>query len=99
MQEQAHFLEELFKHEEFAPWLRTPMVALTVPELNHVVEMFAVKDALLEAGDDLEEIDFEFLVEIISKLPFFERFTKSTRTKILKIATLKLVPPEECIFR
>lgn len=46
----------------------------------------------------IDVVDFETLDSILSKLAFFERFTKSTRINILKLATYIKVEPGEYVF-
>lgn len=46
----------------------------------------------------IDVVDFEVLDSVLSKLSFFERFTKSTRINILKLATYMKVDPGEYIF-
>jgi potassium-dependent mechanosensitive channel len=41
---------------------------------------------LVEANEKLDPIDFDQLDDLLCKLAFFERFTKSTRINIYKLA-------------
>lgn len=62
------------------------------------METFKLKQELVKNRMNIDEVDFETLDSILSKLAFFERFTKSTRINILKLASYMTVRPGEYVF-
>lgn len=53
---------------------------------------------MIEEGKNFSDIDFDVLDDILQKLGFFERFTKSTRINLYKLATYSEIPPGEYVF-
>jgi hypothetical protein len=98
MKENAVFLDKLFDDGTFEPWLKTSNAILSQKELDFVVETFTLKQELIDSKQKIDELDFEMLDSLLARLGFFERFTKSTRINILKLASYLRVPAGEYVF-
>lgn len=59
--------------------------ALNCNELKIVMDALTAKHDMIKQNASIEGINFDAVENVIKKLAFFERFTKSTRINLLKL--------------
>ncbi|CAD8118326.1 unnamed protein product [Paramecium sonneborni] len=92
---------EAFIHNLYADknkFLKIKENVLTEHQLIFLIDQLKIKRELLEQGQPFDSINFDEIDKIVSKLIFFERFTKSTRINLVKLGQYIEVPPGEYVF-